>query len=157
MWVLFFLIFECINIFCFEYWKAAFMLSSLKESQSWQSVCSVNLKRASLLFFVWNTKIILCIFITKYPLYFLIFLNQKAFTKHLFVHYKQWWGKCENPLKKCRTVKAIYFRQNKKVLKALINCTEANLANICKYECKRGRLSIKLYLYVMYTCMYTTW
>lgn len=108
-------------------------------------------------FFVRNTKIILCIFVTKYPLYFLVLLNQKAFTKHLFVHYKQWWGKCENPLKKCRTVKAIYFCQNRKVLKALINCKEANLANICKYKCKRGRLSIKLYLYVMHTRMYTTW
>lgn len=121
----------------------------------------MNLKASSVAwvnyFFVRNTKIILCIFITKYPLYFLVFLNQKAFIKHLFVHYKHWWGKCENHLKKCRRVKAIYFHQNKKVLKALINCKKANLANICKYKCKRGRLSITLYLYVMYTCMYTTW
>ena len=51
LWVLFFLIFEYIKIkFFFEYWKASFMLSSLEETQFWKSVCSVSLKRASVLF-----------------------------------------------------------------------------------------------------------
>lgn len=61
------------------------------------------------------------------------------------------WGKSENNLKKCKIIKIFSFGKIRKVSKAIITGKKVNLANTCKYKCKGGKLSIKLYFYVIDT------